>query len=83
VLNKYKIPTVIFWGALFCPLIPSSNCELLTFVGDGIDFPLLDSSEITADLVDKWHSAYVTALVGLFEKHKAEVGKGHMQLVVK
>jgi 2-acylglycerol O-acyltransferase 2 len=81
-LNKFKIPTVVFWGAWLMPLLPSSSAEVHTVVGPGIQFPKLEGDALTAEEVNKWHATYVAALVELFDKHKAQVGKGHLKLQV-
>mmetsp|Transcript_19033 Transcript_19033/g.24830 ORF Transcript_19033/g.24830 Transcript_19033/m.24830 type:complete len:311 (-) Transcript_19033:264-1196(-) len=82
-LNKYKIPSVVFWGNNFIPLLPKSNCELHTFVGDGIQFPKVNNDDITEKLVNEYHAKYVSGLVELFNKHKAEVGKKDVILDLK
>jgi hypothetical protein len=64
-------------------VLPKSDCELATFVGDGIQFPQINENEITEDDVNKWHAKYVKGLVQLFDKHKAEVGKGGVNLDLK
>lgn len=82
-LNRYKIPTVFFWGATFMPLFPRTDIEVYTVIGEGIKFPKTANEKITTALVDEWHGKYVAGLVAVFEKHKAEVGKSHLNLDVR
>lgn len=80
-LNKFKIPGVAFFGSWFAPLFPRWDCELHTVFGEGIQMPSI--AEPSAEEVEKWHAVYVQGLVALFEKHKAEAGKGHLKLDVQ
>lgn len=41
-----------------------------TVVGAPIDVPLVPEDEITTELIDKYHTAYVTALKALFDRYK-------------
>ena len=82
-LNKYKIPTVMFFGSWFMPLFPRTAAELHTVVGPGLDFPKLEGPALSEAAVDQWHAVYVAALVELFDTHKGALGKAHVQLEVK
>jgi 2-acylglycerol O-acyltransferase 2 len=82
-LNKYKIPTVLFWGSYLMPLFPRSRAQLHTIVGPSIAFPKLEGAALTDEAVDKWHGEYVKALEALFDNHKGALGKGHMKLDIR
>ncbi|CAJ1357432.1 unnamed protein product [Effrenium voratum] len=72
-LNRKGIPTVIFWGLPWCPLLPRRDLQLLTFVGPAVELPKIPNPR--QEEVDHWHGKYLDALVELFNKHKAEAGK--------
>lgn len=72
-LNTKGIPTVVFWGLPWCPLLPRRGLELLTFVGPPLELPRV--REPSDELVEEWHSKYIAALKTLFDKHKTEAGK--------
>ncbi|CAK9029226.1 unnamed protein product [Durusdinium trenchii] len=72
-LNRKGIPTVAFRGLPWCPLLPRSDVEMLTFVGPALELPQI--SHPSPQEVDEWHARYIDALVALFDKHKAEAGK--------
>jgi hypothetical protein len=82
-LNKYKVPTVLFFGSSWMPLFPRTEAEVHTVVGQGMAFPKLEGAALTDAAVDEWHAAYVKALVALFDAHKGALGKGHVQLEVQ
>lgn len=71
-LNKLGIPTVIFWGLSWCPLLPRRNIEMRTFVGEPLEVPRIE--EPTDQDVEIWHAKYIDALKTLFDKHKVESG---------
>ena len=79
-LNTFKLPAVLFLGSFYCPLFPRSSSSIHTVIGDPIELPQMECP--TPRDVDLWHARYMSALEALFEKHKTEVGKGHMQLQV-
>ena len=82
-LNKYKVPTVLFFGSGWMPLFPRTEAEVHTVVGQGMAFPKLEGAALTDAAVDEWHAAYVKALIALFDAHKGALGKGHVQLEVQ
>ncbi|KAF0696128.1 Aste57867_13104 [Aphanomyces stellatus] len=69
-LNKFKIPAVLFWGRWWCMYMPFSSAKLVTVVGKPIELPQI--AQPTKEDVDKYHAAYVAALTGIFESHKAK-----------
>mmetsp|Transcript_18204 Transcript_18204/g.42365 ORF Transcript_18204/g.42365 Transcript_18204/m.42365 type:complete len:395 (-) Transcript_18204:122-1306(-) len=79
-LNDYCIPTVLFMGMKFLPLMPFPEAELVTVVGRPLILPKIE--EPTAEEVDLWHSKYVEALVTTFNEHKAKAGKPNATLEV-
>jgi len=79
-LNNWGIPTVVFCGLPWCPMLPRRNCELLTFLGEPLELPRIE--EPTSEQVDEWHAKYVQALRDLFDKHKAEAGRPDATLEV-
>jgi 2-acylglycerol O-acyltransferase 2 len=72
-LNKLGIPTVVFWGLPWWPVAPRQDLDLLTYVGEPVEFPKIDAPSI--EEVDKWHGKYVQALQNLFDKYKAEADR--------
>jgi hypothetical protein len=79
-LNTFKLPAVLFIGSVFCPLFPRSSTSINTFIGEPIVFPRIQSP--SPEDVNKWHGTYIVALEALFDKHKEEVGKGHLSLQI-
>jgi len=79
-LNQWGIPTVIFCGLPWFPILPRRGCELLTYVGEPLQLP--KTPEPSAAQVDEWHAKYVAALRELFDKHKAEAGRPDAELEV-
>jgi len=79
-LNSFGIPTVAFWGMTLCPFMPRP-ARLFTYVGAPLEMPKIDKP--TEADVDEWHAKYRAALRGLFDKHKAEVGRAdsHLEIV--
>lgn len=71
-LNKLGIPAVLFFGWWACPLLPEQQAQLLTCVGPPLQLPKIQQPSCSD--VDEWHAKYITALLDLFEKHKAEAG---------
>jgi len=79
-LSQYNIPMVAFLGWPLCPFLPWPQTRILTYVGPGIDMPLLPSP--TEAEVDHWHSVYLAALRQLFDQYKAEAGYPHSKLEI-
>eukprot|EP00930_Biecheleria_cincta_P030747 TRINITY_DN21303_c1_g1_i1.p1 TRINITY_DN21303_c1_g1~~TRINITY_DN21303_c1_g1_i1.p1 ORF type:complete len:380 (+),score=45.25 TRINITY_DN21303_c1_g1_i1:27-1142(+) len=79
-INKYKIPTVAFFGNPLLGFLPRPAAAILTYVGDPIECPKIHDP--TPGDVDKWHKVYVDALVALFEAKKAEAGRPESTLEV-
>mmetsp|Transcript_6448 Transcript_6448/g.15662 ORF Transcript_6448/g.15662 Transcript_6448/m.15662 type:complete len:384 (+) Transcript_6448:88-1239(+) len=79
-LAKYNIPTVLFAGCWWCPMMPFPSAELITYVGEPVQLPHIPEPD-AAD-VDRWHDEYVKALVRLFEENKAAAGKPDAKLEV-
>lgn len=76
--NKYKIPMAIFMGRWWLPILPKSNVNLLTYIGEPLVLPII-ISPTKAD-VDFWHGKYMEALVATFDKYKADAGRPNAQL---
>lgn len=68
VLNRYKIPGVLFLGSLWCFFMPKSNLNLITVVGKALELPHIPHP--TRADVDKYHDQYVEALQSLFDRNK-------------
>lgn len=79
-LNKQSIPGVLFFGWWLVPLFPRLDSEILTYVGPPLQMPTI--AEPTSAQIDEWHAKYVTALVDLFDAHKAEVGQPDAKLEI-
>lgn len=79
-ISKYNIPMVAFFGWPLLPFLPWPQTSILTYVGEGIDFPLLPAP--TKEEVDKWHAVYLSALRRHFDVHKAEAGYPDAQLEI-
>lgn len=69
-LNKYKIPTVFFYGAWWCFFLPLGDVELTTVIGQPIQLPQVDSP--TDQQVDEYHKIYISSVQTLFEKYKTK-----------
>lgn len=79
-LNNWGIPTVVFWGLSWCPLLPRRGVELLTYVGVPLELPKI--ADPSPEEVEEWHGKYIVALKQLFDKYKAEAGKPNAQLEI-
>lgn len=77
-LAKHNVPTVIFFGATWCPFLPRHQAELVTYVGEPLELPHIP--EPTQQEVDEWHGRYVDALSTLFDSKKAEAGRPNAKL---
>jgi len=71
-LCQFGVPTALGVGCPWLPPMPLKGASLLTCVGKPLDFPKLPNP--SKDDVDKWHAAYIEALLKLFEEHKKEAG---------
>lgn len=69
-LNKYKIPTTFFVGKYF--FMPDNDANINVVVGKPLDLPKLESPSV-AD-VDKYHSLYIEAVQGIFDRNKGKFG---------
>lgn len=54
-LNKYKIPMAIFFGRWWFPVLPRKEAELLTYFGEPLVLPKIESPA-AAD-VEYWHGS--------------------------
>lgn len=79
-LAAKQIPALAFFGWPMCPILPRPQTKLLTYVGEGIDFPFLPDA--TRDDVDQWHARYVEELRRLYNTHKAEAGRPNDELEI-
>ena len=79
-LAKRNIPAAAMWGAWWCPMLPRSDAELITFIGEEIKLPKI--AEPSKDEIKKYHGQYIHALQALFDKHKAEAGSPDAKLEV-
>lgn len=71
-ISEYNIPMVFPFGATFLPFLPRPSARLLTYVGPGIDLPLIEHP--TREDVDRWHETYLDALTRLFYVRRSEAG---------
>lgn len=69
-LNKLKIPGVVFFGIPWAPLLPRPHINVTTVVGPALKPPQADDPSTTD--VAEWHDKYISALTALFEKHKSK-----------
>jgi 2-acylglycerol O-acyltransferase 2 len=72
-LAKRNIPAAAMWGRWWCPFLPVSSAELLTYVGEPLKVPKI--AEPTKEDVAKYHQLHIDALQKLFDKHKADAGR--------
>ena len=77
-LNKYSVPTAVFWG--FLGLFPRPDTSIHTVIGKAIQMPLIPAPT-DAD-VKKYHRIYIEALVALYDNHKAQYGRATSELQV-
>jgi len=78
-LNCLGFPAVVPIGRWFCFLLPR-NHRLHIVVGRALELPQIDHP--THEEVAEHHSRYVQALVGLFDRHKANYGEAESVLEV-
>ena len=72
-LNKWNVPTVVFFGVWWLPFMPWAGAEMHTVVGKPLQLPRIDAP--TQAQIDEWHAEYLNALRVTFDRHKAEAGK--------
>lgn len=64
-LVYYKIPVVIPFGSIFCPILPvNNNFEII--IGEEITLPTIQNP--TNEDIDKYHTLYVEKLVELYNE---------------
>ena len=73
-LNKWNIPTVVFFGVWWLPFMPWAGAEMHTVVGKPLRLPRIVAT--TKKQVAEWHGKYVDALKALFNRHKAKYAPG-------
>lgn len=69
---EQNVPAVAFFGWPLLPFLPRTQSKILTYVGTGIDLPLI--ADPSAAEIDHWHQVYMDALRKLFNEYKAEAG---------
>lgn len=75
-LKVLKIPLIVFWGRWFTwyPLQARQTCVFGAPIPTGP--PLKEGESPSEDAVAAMHAKYTTAVVALFEEHKAAAGYG-------
>ena len=68
---------MFFWGRGCIPMGIPYPKKLSIVFGRAIDIPQMDKSDITNELVDKYHEMFVKEMTELFERHKLVEGYGH------
>jgi hypothetical protein len=72
-VKRFGFVLPIFWGSWFLPLLPSRRVDgLHTVFGKALQLPRIDDP--TPEQVAEWHSTYISELLALFERHKAQFG---------
>ena len=67
-LQRLSSMIVLFWSKYL--IFPDWDLELVTVVGKPIQFPKIPCP--TVEQVDKYFDVYVTELLDLFNRHKAD-----------
>ena len=73
---------LFFWGRFYIPLGMPFPQQITVVLGKPIDVPKLDASEISSDIVDKYHTMFIEEMKALFERHKADNDYGHRKLLI-
>ncbi len=73
---------IFFWGRFGIPLGIPYPKKLSVVFGRAIDVPKVDKSEVTNELVNKYHEIFVEEMIDLFERHKLVEGYGHRTLKI-
>lgn len=76
-VKRFGFVLPIFWGNLFCPLLPTGR-PLNTVYGEVVQLPKIEDP--TTEDVVKWHKEYVEALKRVFDTHKDRFGYGDRDL---
>jgi len=78
---RNNIPMAAFFGFPIVPFLPRPQAKILSYVGTGIDFPLIPSPS-NFDIAH-WHAIYVAAVRRLFDENKAEAGfpEAHLEIL--
>ncbi|CEM14947.1 unnamed protein product [Vitrella brassicaformis CCMP3155] len=74
-LNSFGVPTVLFWGVPFAPLLPR-RVPMLVVVGKPLQLPCIPTP--TRDEVAEYHEKYIHHLQKLYDKF-APLYYGHIQ----
>jgi len=73
---------LLFWGRFYIPLGIPYPKKLSVVFGRAIDLPKVEKSQITIELVNKYHQMFVDEMISLFERHKLVEGYGHRTLKI-
>mmetsp|Transcript_54509 Transcript_54509/g.122633 ORF Transcript_54509/g.122633 Transcript_54509/m.122633 type:complete len:355 (-) Transcript_54509:104-1168(-) len=71
-LNRKGVPTVVFWGWRWFPLLPRQEVKYTTVVGPAVELPKIEKP--TPEEVAQWHGVYCVALQKLFESKRESLG---------
>lgn len=63
-MNKYKIPSALFWSLFF---VPSPNVDIYVVIGKPLVLPHIHKP--TKDDVVKYHNLYMEHVRELFNRH--------------
>jgi hypothetical protein len=69
-LNKLKLPGVVFLGKYGLGFVPDWDIDLISVVGQPIELP--EIKHPSADEIDHYHQLYIQRLKELFDRYKRE-----------
>jgi len=79
--QNFGVILPIFWGPhWWCPLLPDSNAQIHTVVGNAFQLPKLENPSNAE--VAEYHQIYMDKLVDLYDRYKGRFGDASRPLVL-